>query len=152
MTMNNTPQSLHSRMTRTMGCYQDLKICYNYNIFNSFNVESNIYKVVVGIQTHANTILISEHLCNTVCTPTLAHHFNHVAALGECTPQNICKHPPRNSCSKESSMSQSLTTDCCIIVRWKLWLGISFLIQGIPDIGWGNQLQRPSGLLTIVLL
>ena len=82
MTMNNTPQSLHSRMTRTMGCYQDLKICYNYNIFNSFNVESNIYKVVVGIQTHANTILISEHLCNTVCTPwltiliTLLHWVN----------------------------------------------------------------------------
>ena len=58
-------------MAWTMGCYQDLKIFYNYDIFKSFYVESIIYKVVVGIQTLANTILISEHLCSTVCTPVL---------------------------------------------------------------------------------
>ena len=63
MTMNNTPVSLYSRMAWTMGCYQDLKYSIiRYNIFKSFYVESNIYKVVVGIQTLANTILISEHL------------------------------------------------------------------------------------------
>ena len=61
MTMNNTPQSLYSRTAWTMGCYQDLKIFYDFtNVFMLLtlnNLKLNIYKVVVGIQTLDNTIL-----------------------------------------------------------------------------------------------